>query len=352
MFWNTVKEIYAKAAPFLLILVLIATSVIIIKLEFDLKHQQEQSQQSIIEMKKFQDDIIRSQTQMTSKADLENYAKDLNFKLDAIKDDMSKMNLELKAINSIQFGSTGYTQNNIPSSNTTPNGNPPLPGQLECDDHTGHCKNPDLYGYLNEKQILEIHEKFGDKDIIVGTVAFDASKKEAWSTNIYGKLFKITNVITQDKNNPDKHVVYNQVEMTVNGQTYKLDVQNAETKEVPLAQETSFKFAPHLHLGIDFKATVANIVGIPTTIGPQITPNLDISFVEWGKPNDPILVFPAVGVGIDTLNGVTPSFSISPVEWNIARFGRPFISNMYLAPSISVNTKGDFAVGAGIKVGL
>ena len=69
-------------------IIAILMGLLIVK-EYQFSQQQKEFQNSVLEMKHLQDEIIRSKTEYVSKEDLESFSKSLNLNLDIIKKDIA-----------------------------------------------------------------------------------------------------------------------------------------------------------------------------------------------------------------------------------------------------------------------
>src|SRR5690606_8147307 len=109
-----------KLAIVVAILALIASLLLIIKWQRDIIKRQEQIENSLVEMKKLPNSITRAEAKYATSDDIKALAKDLNIKLDPIKEDLKTLGADVKAIQKIKIVSTGYSGGNLPSDSSEP----------------------------------------------------------------------------------------------------------------------------------------------------------------------------------------------------------------------------------------
>jgi len=129
----------------------------------------------------------------------------------------------------------------------------------------------------------------------------------------------------------------------VNDEKYELNIKNSFIKqEYP---EPSIKFwNPRLYLGYDFGANLSNL-GISTG------PSLNLQIMSYGKYNNsPDFSFFQLGLGVDIQQKVFTGV-LSPFSYNIGS-KIPFMSNLYVGPSIAFGMERSIMVMGGIRVGL
>jgi hypothetical protein len=328
-----------KIGPILGFALLVLMLVLVVKLQADAKSDRDALNKSMIAMKQLQDGIVRNQSQYVSKKDLDKFAKDLDLNLDAIRDDLDEFDAEVRGISRILASSASQRRTGIGSSWTKPRPKDPDTPIPVCPDGTP-C--PDPYGYLSNGQMLGLSEKFKNGDVPVGNVTFEAWKEKPWSIDIHARKYNVGTVIGQDEDG--RHYVYNNMNIEVDGKRYKVPIEQAEFKEV--YPEASFHFNPKLNLGIDVGAVV-------TDPRAELVPNVQVSMFSYGKTKvnaHTEWTFLGVGAGYGT---ETKTFNVvvSPVNYNLGQH-IPLIEGLYVGPSVSVNTDGDFAVMGGLRVAL
>ena len=293
----------------------------------------------IVKQKELLDGIVRSQSEYSAKKDLEQFIKDNNINLKAIKEDLAKLKADVNAVNIILVASVGQKAYNMPSSSIGPsNPNPAI--DSKCKDGTP-CPNPDAYGYLKTQQNLDLNEDFGKIKVPVGTVAFSAWQPNPWSIDIKPRDYTILSVVGKDEN--QRNYFYNKVTVTVAGKSHELPIKSAITKEEYPEAKWSF-WNPRLFIGVDGGAGINPIVG-------KFTPSVNLGIMSYGQyKNQPDFSVLGVGVGIDTVSRV-PQVSLTPAAYNLGKH-IPLMTNMYIGPSVHVGTDANVSVMLGVRVGL
>lgn len=334
------KETIIKIALIAGALLFVVGLIIVIKLQLDLKEKQEAIEKSMIAMKQLDDNIVRSESSYADKETLEKFAKDLGFKLEAIEDDLDKLNSSVKAINNISVISSGFKGTNLPSSSLGQPSPTPIPDFIPCE--SGICANPDKFGYLNKAQNLSLNEPFTSTNVPFGSTTFKAWEEKPWSLEIFPREYNVTTVLAQDEDG--RHTAYSKFAIKVNNKIYDVPIKSA--KLIEQYPESEFRFSPRLFLGVALGVNVRN----PRL---EFLPDLSLGFFSYGKTKiQPDITILHAGVGAH-VNGETvlPAFSITPLTYNVGQH-IPFMQNFYLGPNISVDTGGGVAVTAGFKVGL
>lgn len=309
---------------------LISALLLIIKWQYDIIKRQEVIQNSLVEMKKLPGGITRAEDKYVSSDDINKLAKDLNLKIDPIRDDLKKLNADVKGIQVVNVISSGTKQNNISSTNTEPRVNPPI---IDA--------KSDPFGYQKSVQVLKLEEPFPDnKKVPLGEVKFSAWREKPWDLTLKQRKYTIVNVLGQDEDG--RHYVYNRFGIDVDGKQYTIDIKDAKyIEEYP---KSKFNFNPRLYLSLDFGTYISH----PEF---ELTPNLQLALFSYGKTKiNPEWTFLGLGVGYEVKHD-TLSVLISPANYNIGQH-IPFTKNIYVGPAISFDVHGDFAILGGIRVGL
>lgn len=309
----------------------------VIQLKLDIKNTQKQLNSSTLQMKQLEDSIIRSQSSYATVEDLENTLSNLNVDLSAIQKDLDNLNANLRSINSIKISTPGYTGTKLPSTSSKPNPNPFVPEK--CID--GVCTNPDKFGYLNKEQILFINEPFGEIIVPFGSTSFKAWEEKPWSLDVLPRNYFVTNIISQDEEGRD--IIYNKFEIEVNGKKYPVNISKSETlQKVP---ESEFWFNPRLYLGVGVGPTIVN------KVSAEVIPYLDVSLFSYGKNKaESTWTFLGLGLGMHAINK-TPALTLNPVSYNVGE-PLPLVDNLFIGPSVSVDTEANVSVFGSIRVGL
>lgn len=318
------------------ILVFCAGTFIIYK-QIEMSNKQVAIETSIIAQKELADNIMRSMSQYSTKEDLDKFGKAHDINLDVIKKDLDGLNANLVAINSVIVSSKGQVGSGKGSTGTTPNPDPVKPIDPN---------NPDPFGYLSNRQEFELNEQFDNVAIPFGKVGFSAWKDKPWDYNIQSRSYNITNTIGTDEN--QRHYVYNKFSVKVGDKNYDLKIASAQTVEI--FPEAKFSFwNPRIYLGLDggIRMPTTNV----STIRGEVSPNLNLSIMSYGRyktqPDISVLQVGA-GYGIDARK---VNISLTPIMYNIGKF-LPLMNNLYIGPSVNVNTSGDVGIMGGVRVGL
>lgn len=315
------------------LIIIIGIALFIIKKQNDILKRQADIEKSVVEQKQIEDNIIRSQAKYAVKEDLESFAKKLDLNLDAIKNDMKTLNASIIGINNSTVSTKGLDIKNIPSTSTIPKPEDP--------------KNPDAkiedkYGYLRNAQVLKFEEPFSGINVPIGTVTFSAWEKNPWALNLLPRDYSMTTVIGTDEEG--RHYTYNKMSITTDGKTYPINITKSNFIE-QYPESKFFSWNPRLALGFDsgfnLGATKASMM-----------PGLHVSFMSYGKTkNSSDWMFLQTGIGYDFI-AERPAFILTPAAYNFGKQLNPLLQNTYIAPSISLNTAGDFVLGVGLRVGL
>lgn len=316
------------------ILLSIGAIIVMIALAFIIYSQRQISERQIsietqlVKQKELVDGITRSQNEYATKDDINKFIKDNNVNLKSIQDDLGRLGASITAANIVTVHSSGQVTNNVPS--TTTGGINPVPVTI-----------PDPFGYLHSTQLLSLNENFGNTLVPIGQIGFSAWQQAPWNVDILPRTYKVVNVIGTDEN--QRAYVYNKFTVQVNNKSYDVKIDTAETKqEFPEAKWSLWN--PRLFLGMDGGVTIQKVKG-------EFVPNVNVGIMSYGRyKNQPDFSVLQVGVGYGTVSQ-NIQFNIMPAAYNIGKH-IPLMSNMYLGPSIHIDTGGAISIMAGIRVGL
>lgn len=307
-----------------------------------IKSQQTALQSSIVAQQQLVDGIVRSQSSYASKADIDAFAKDNNLNLQAIQDNLKKLNSQISSINVVTSDSTGQHSTNIASTNTGPsNPKPSVPVVVACNGSTATCPNQDPFGYQQKQQNLALNEDFPNLKVPIGNVGFSAWQQKPWDIQISPREYNVDTVVGTDAN--ERQTFYNKFTVKVDNKTYDIPIKNATTKqEVPKA---SFSFwNPRLYLGLDAGINVSGLKG-------NVTPDINVQVASYGKyKSQPDFSIAQVGVGYDMVSKA-PTFSFRPVSYNVGQH-IPLMTNLYVGPAVQLSTQGNWSATIGLTVGL
>lgn len=319
---------WQKVAPTIGVIVLIVILLIVVKWQHDQLISQKDT--SALEMKQLRDDIVRAQTQYVSKEDIEKFAKNSNIDLVPIKEDLDKLHAQVKGISNITVKTPGYSGSNLPSSSVVAReGKPATVGY-------------DPYGYLTNAQVLKLQEPLSNsKEVPFGEVQFKAWEPKPWGLQVYPRSYNVTSVLGEDESG--KHYTYHKFTVTTNGETYPIQISDA--KFIEEKPDSKFRFSPRLYLSVDGGGYVY------PALKWEVLPSLEVALFSYGRTKvDPDWVFLGVGLGYAS-QAKSLGIALTPVRYNIAHH-LPLVENLFIGPTVMVNTTGGFAVLGGIGVGL
>jgi hypothetical protein len=307
-------------------------------------------QKSLIEQKQLLDNSIRSQSQYVNEKGFQDFVKQNQVSLDAIKKDISSIGGQLSAVNVVVANSQGQKGAGVPSTTTTtgPTITDPVV-KVNCLDPTSNCIS-DKYNYFRTTQLLKLQENFGEKgDVLVpiGNVEFFAGTPDnkPWSYTILPRQYKVDNTIAHTANG--QTVVYNTLAIKAEGKEYTIPITSSNTVE--RYPESSYSWwNARLSLGLTGSASIAN-----SMVKAEATPSISVSIMSYGrtKTNPDIRVL-SLGVGYNMVDR-KPAFELSPIQLNVAKsISGTFINNLWVGPVIGTNTAGAIQLGFGIQVGL
>lgn len=324
-----------KLLLFLTGIIIICAGTFIIYKQIEISNRQAAIETQIVEQKQLADNIMRSMSQYATKQDIDNFAKNQNLNLDAIKKDLASLNANLVALNNVVVVSKGQSGSGQGSTGTTPNTEPP-----KVDPN-----HPDPYGYLSNRQEYSLNEQFENVIVPFGKVGFSAWKDKPWDYNIYPREYQLTNVIGTDEN--QRHYVYNKFAVKVGDKSYDIQVKQAQTlEEYPTAKFSLWN--PKLHLN------VSGGVGISTApVKGDASIGVSMGIMSYGRfKTTPDLSIMQVGVGYQ-VNSQRPDITINPINYNIGKLLPGNVANnTYLGPSLQINTAGNIFLGAALGLGF
>lgn len=305
---------------------------------------------SLVQQKSLQDGTVRSMSSYASKSDIERLIKESGLDLNVIEKDLKTLGSDLKGIQVVIASSKGFKGTNIGSSTVVPGKN---------DDGTVvavpivECKSgekitcPDEFGYLTNRQVYVLQEPFGENNVPIGSVGFQAWKPKPWDAEIYPREYQVSTVVSIDENGKSNY--HNKITITSNKKTTTIPIQNSQFVET--YPSSKFRFNPRLYFGLDAGLMAANFGGqVPDEFG-EVTPNLQLALFSIGKTKiDTTWTFIGIGAGFETQN-TSVALMLSPVNYNIGK-PIPLIENLFLGPTLSLDPKGNFGVLLGLRVGL
>jgi len=338
MNWKT------KLALIIGIATLLAGLSTVIYFQNKLINKQNEIDNSFIEFKKLNDEVVRNQSEYLTKKDLEKFSKDIGLDLNPIKKDLEKLGADITGISEVFAQSNGGNVSDIPSDSTIPRPKADIPNNtnVTCLDGTNiTCPNIDEFGYISNIQVLKLNEFFIKNKVPWGIVKFSAWKKNPWSLKTHARKYSTITVLSQDENG--RHVVHTKFSVGVNGKEYNIPIDKA--KFVEQYPESKFRFQPRLTFGID-----AGLLVGPDLQG-EFAPTLQISPFNFGKTKaNPEWMFLNTGLGLE-VNSKNVNVMLSPVNYNIAKH-LPLVDNAYIGPSLGLDLNGNWLLATGFRVGL
>ena len=333
--------LYAK------ILIILGSILIFGLLGFIIYNQQESAKRQaaiesqIVLQKELVDKIVRSQSEYTSKKDLEEFIKNNGIALSAVKKDLDKLNAQVDSMNIILITSSAQKVTNLASSSTGPeNPDPVVP---MCKDGTP-CPNADPFGYLKVQQNRTLFEDFGQLKLPIGSVGFSAWKDKPWTLDIKGREYNIATVVGKDEN--QRSYFYNKVTVNIDGTNYELPIKQALSKqEYPSAKWHWWN--PRLFLTSGIGVSVNELSSVSLNMGATVAP------ISYGKfKNNPDISVMQVGIIYQT-KSQKPALLINPINFNIGKvLSLNVINNTYVGPSVQLDITKNIFAGINVSVGL
>lgn len=309
----------------------------IIKIQHDTVERLKFIETSVVESKNIGNGIVREQASYVTKKDLENMVTDQGIDLASIKKDLAVLGANINSISTVKVVTEGYKADHLPSSSTTARSTDTNPRT----DVQAATTPTDPHRYQSATQWLNLSEPIGKENIPFGKVGFSAWDEKPWSSQVSPRSYSSTTVI--GKNEEGRNYAYTKFTIDVEGKKYVVPITEAKiAEEYP---SPSFHWSPRLYLGVDF-GVVAN-----PPMHFEVMPDLGLSFFSYGQTKlNPDWTFLTLGLGYETqTKGI--AFLLNPVDYNIAKH-LPFVENLYLGPSVSLDPKGNFGLYIGIRVGL
>lgn len=316
---------------------ILAALLFIIYKQLEISNRQETIEKSIVKQKDITESIVRSSSEYVTRQDLETFAKDNKVNLDAIKNDLAKLDGSVAAINLVQVKSQGSNLTNVQSTYSTPN-NSTQTNIIECNGTKVEC-DKDVYGYLKTNQYLKLNESFLNMEVPIGEVGFSASKEKPWSQVIYPRNYKLITVLGVDENR--RHYAYNQFSVEINDKKYDLKISEATLKE-EYPESKFYWWNPQIFLGINSSYDFVKS-------GFEFGPFVSLSTSSYGKykqlPEWSLFNF---GVGYGSINK-NINMTFEPIMFNLGKISN-LLNNTYIGPVISTNFSNSVYGGIGLSV--
>lgn len=306
--------------------------IFMIKWQHDLSVSQKSIETQMVEMKKFADGVVRSQTNVVSKDDLNTFAKDIGLNITAIQNDVKLLNASIVGISNTQVQTPGFHGNGLGSTSTKADATAPgLP-----------LGATDPFGYLKNIQIYSANEPFSNGlNVPFGDFGFSSWKDKPWTVNIYPRDYSVDSVISEDQ--AGKKFIYNKITIKTQDKTYTVPISNSTFKEALPAP--SFSFNPRIFMSVQAGALINPVPS------PEAVPSVGVSLFSYGKTKiDPDVSLLGISLGVE-VRAVRPNIAITPIGYNIGH-NIPLLHNLFIAPSVSIDTRGSVGVFGGFQVNL
>jgi hypothetical protein len=330
-----------KTAIVLGVILVIAALAFIIKYQRDIIAKQRYAEQSVVEMKKLRDDIVRAQAGYATKKDIEEFAKNSGVDLKPIKDDLKKLDAEIKGVSVVLSTTGGFRGSDIGSTGSTPRPDSPGRPTVTCPDgQSVECPSQDEFGHLSATRRLRLSEPFSGRSVPWGEVGFSAWKKKPWELTVLPRKYKVVNVLSM--NDDGRHFVHSKMMIESDGEEYAVPIESKFVEKLP---EASFRFSPRLYLGVD-----GGVKANPPAHA-EFVPSLQLSLFSYGMTRtNPDWTFLGLGLGYEVVErGV--AVVVSPINYNVAHH-LPFVENMHVGPTIAIDPAGNLSLLLGVRVGL
>lgn len=328
-------SLYTKIIIGIVSLLVICTLGFIVFKQMEISNRQIAIQTQMLEQKELVDGIVRSQNSWATRDDVEKFVKDNNINLEAIKEDLDKLQAEITAVNIAVAKSSGQHGTNIP---TTP-GPGTNPNPVDPTD-------PDPFGYMKKQQTLVLNEHFGNNKVPIGSVGFSAWQKEPWNIDIKEREYHLATVVGTDENK--RNYFYNKFTIKTNGKEYEVPITSATTKQVYPEAKWSW-WNPKLFLTAGGGINVTNIAPVNGTFNAGAT----FGFMSWGKYNQtPDISVLQTGIGYSS-NENEFAVIVNPIAFNIGNaIETDVLKNTYIGPSMQITHTGQIFAGANISLGF
>lgn len=319
-------------------IILVVLLCISLKSCYDESKEKQYIQTTQISQQQLQDNITRSLSEYVTKQDLVELSNQSSINLDIIKKDLDKLDGKITGLQTVKVVSQGYQNYDTGSSYVTPVSTVQQPVVL-CNGQEIKCPNIDKYNYLGTKQTLLFNERFSNIQLPIGNVSFSANREKPWDLEIKSREYRMDTVFSTLRDG--RHVLYNKFMIDVDGNRYEIkDIQGKYSEEYP-GDEFMWN-NPKLYLGFNsgygFNQDFSNSVG------------LHFSMLSYGKYYlSPDFNFLILGAGID-LNKKFVGM-VTPANVNLNKLVN-ILHNVYVGPTIGMNTDKEVLLTLGLQVGL
>jgi len=296
----------------------------------------------IADFRKVTDTLVRSQTEIVSKKDLEKALKKhlTNKDIDNLKKDLKEMNAILRSV-----GITiGKLERKVKYNQKSDK-------QGKSKETVVICKEDgrpiDIHGYTKASQIKIVKDK---NEADLADVTFDASSKMPWSYEVLDREFYLSTAIGKKKDG--SNIYYHSLKYKVPGR-HKNKLFNIPITSSAYKQQVNdrqwFWFNPTIDLSISLGGVIYSIDSITNLWSLGV--DLGLSLSSYGRTEaDNLWKFFRFGLGYDTVQN-SAFLSFSPALFNFAD-PMPLLTNLYIVPKISFDHYGNLTISLGLSVGL
>lgn len=311
--------------------------------QIEMSNRQIAIESQVVKQMQLIDGIVRSQNEYATRKDVEKFIKDNGLNLNAIKNDLDKLHAEVTAVNSVTSHSVGYVATNVASTSVgVKNPNPVLVNKVTCDGKEVDCPSFDPHGYYVAQQNMTLTEPFANGvKVPIGSVGFSAWQEKPWNVEIKPREYHVTSVVGTDEN--QRTYFYNKFSVNVDGKSYDVNIDKAETKQVYPEAKFSF-WNPRLYLGAAGGVNLNSVRG-------EANANVQVSVMSYGRyKKQPDFTVLSVGAAYQFADKKAAAI-ITPFTYNVGKH-LPLMNNTYVGPSLTLDLNKNFAVMAGVTVGL
>jgi hypothetical protein len=268
------------------------------------------------------DDITRSSSSNLTKEEVKQLLKENKIDLSKIENDLKSLGGKVEALNQVQVVSVYQNRTNVPTENV-----------VAKPQEKVEVKPEEL---KQETQYISIGEQFANQNLPFGKVGFSFWRKDPWEYEVYKRNYRITNVISKDKDN--NTIVYNKFTVNVKDKDYDILIDKADSYQI--LPENKFHLYPKIFLS----------VGSGYSFNKSLTTAVYLygNFIQYGKyRNNP--TFSILNMGIGT-NFEGYKISIVPVFVNLQSISK-LLQNSYLGIGIGMdfNRTADLTLNFGLS---
>src|SRR5690606_7792025 len=132
--------------------------------------------------------ITRHSLKEVDSKNLNKFSEESNIDINIIKDDLKKVDAEIKSVSKISINSSGTSKTDVKSTSVIPNNSSDANNlsHVLCDDGIlVECPKHHPYKYMSNIQVLAFNDTFGDVYVLIGNVSFFAWKEYPWNIDLF-----------------------------------------------------------------------------------------------------------------------------------------------------------------------